>query len=488
MTVSTFTINGLELRKIEDAGSSWTAPKNADMLVPIKLFTNEALLEHIKGDDSIKQAQNVATLPGIQGFSIAMPDMHQGYGFPIGGVAAFDMKTGIISPGGIGFDINCGVRLLATPLTKEEVLPKIDELLDQLFTHCPVGVGSESPIRITDEDYQEIMLTGAQWCVKNNYGSKQDLDFCESNGCIQGAVPKYITQRALTRGRKQLGTVGAGNHFVEIQYVSELFNEEVANAYGLKLNQVVVLIHCGSRGFGHQICTDYIRRMEEEQPELMKTLVDKNLIYAPLTSDLAKEYFGAMCAAANYAFANRHMLGVGVRKSFARVFGRNMMDEITTVYDICHNIAKKEMHEINGTQTEVMVHRKGATRAFGPGFEELPEKYRTHGQPVLIPGSMGTSSFVLHGTSEAMKVSFGSTAHGAGRLMSRYQAKKDFTAEQIKEDLQKNNITIKAASFRGITEEAPHAYKDVDEVIEVSHIAGIAKKVVRLRPIGVIKG
>lgn len=469
-------------------GLGWTAEKKAGMHVPIKLFTNEKLLNLIKGDDSIKQAQNVATLPGIQSYSLAMPDMHQGYGFPIGGVAAFDMEEGVISPGGIGFDINCGVRLLTTPFTREEVLPKINELLDNLFNFCPVGVGSESPVRLSDEDYVEIMTKGAQWCVDNGYGKPEDLIYCESNGCIPGADPEKVSPRARKRGRRQLGTVGAGNHFVEVQWVDETYDKAVAEAYGLKEGQVVVLIHCGSRGFGHQVCTDYIRRMEDEQPALVQNLVDKNLVYAPLGSEIADDYFAAMCAAANYAFANRHMLGVGVRKSFDRVFGRGTGDKIKTVYDICHNIAKIEKHEVNGEQKEVMVHRKGATRAFGPGFEELPEAYRAHGQPVLVPGSMGTSSFVLHGTGDAMKLSFGSTAHGAGRCMSRYEAKKTFTAEGIKDELSKKEITVKAASFRGVSEEAPGAYKDVDEVIEVSHDAGIAKKVARLRPIGVIKG
>lgn len=482
----TMNIQDKKLTKV--TATAWTISKEQQMNVPVKLFTNEKLLELIKGDDSILQACNVATLPGIRGFSIAMPDMHQGYGFPIGGVAAFDMEEGIISPGGIGFDINCGVRLLATPLKKEDVLPRIDEVLEQLFRKCPVGVGSEAHIRLSDEDYQELLVKGARWAVEKGYGTEDDLVHCESNGCIPGADPSKCSPRALKRGRKQLGTVGAGNHFVEVQWVDEIFDEEVAKAYGLEQGQIVILIHCGSRGFGHQVCTDYIRRMEEEQPQLVKGLVDKNLIYAPLDSEIARDYFGAMCAAANYAFTNRHMLGYGVRKAFARVFGDDVANQIHTVYDICHNIAKKEMHEVDGKEIEVMVHRKGATRAFPPGFEELPKEYKPHGQPVLIPGSMGTSSFVLHGTQDAMKLSFGSTAHGAGRMMSRYQAKKDFPAEKIKEELASKEITVKAASFRGISEEAPGAYKDVDQVIEVSHESGIAKKVARLRPIGVIKG
>lgn len=468
--------------------TTYTIEKSGDMRVPVKLFTNEKLLELIKDDDSVRQACNVATLPGIQDWSIAMPDMHQGYGFSIGGVAAFDLKEGIISPGGIGFDINCGVRLIATPLKKADVLPKINELLEQLFKNCPVGVGSEATVRLTEEDYETLLVKGARWAVDNGYGTEDDLIHCESNGCIPGADVSKVSRRALSRGRKQLGTVGAGNHFVEIQWVDEIFDEKTAAAYGLMADQVVVLVHCGSRGFGHQVCTDYIRIMEEEQPELASNLVDKNLIYAPLGSKIAQDYFAAMCAAANYAFANRHVLGHFVRKSFEEVFGTKIADEMKTVYDICHNIAKKETHNCCGTQKEVMVHRKGATRAFPPGFAELPKEYQEFGQPVLIPGSMGTSSFVLHGTEKAMEQSFGSTAHGAGRMMSRFQAKKDFNVEDVKEDLTSKGITVKAASFRGVSEEAPGAYKDVDQVIEVSHDSGIALKVARLRPIGVIKG
>ncbi|MBR9702524.1 RtcB family protein, partial [Candidatus Woesearchaeota archaeon] len=415
----------------KEDNTSYTIEQSGDMRVPVKLFTNAKLLELVKGDDSVRQACNVATLPGIQGWSFAMPDMHQGYGFPIGGVAAFDLKEGIISPGGIGFDINCGVRLLTTPLTKKDVLPKIDELLEQLFKNCPVGVGSEARVRLTEEDYATLLTKGVRWAVDNGYGTEDDLIHCESQGCIPGADVSKVSQRALSRGRKQLGTVGAGNHFVEVQWVDEIFDEKTAKAYGLALDQVVVLIHCGSRGFGHQVCTDYIRRMEEEQPELAGKLVDKNLIYAPLSSEIAKDYFAAMCAAANYAFANRHLLGHFVRESFARVFGREIKEQIKTVYDICHNIAKKETHNCCGEEKEVMVHRKGATRAFPPGFKELPKEYQDFGQPVLIPGSMGTSSFVLHGTKKAMEQSFGSTAHGAGRMMSRYQAKKDFRADDV---------------------------------------------------------
>jgi tRNA-splicing ligase RtcB len=325
--------------------------------------------------------------------------------------------------------------------------------------------------------------------VEHGYGIPEDVSHCESNGCIPGADPSKVSMRAQGRGRKQLGTVGAGNHFIEVQQVEQIFEPTVAHAYGItKVGQVVVMIHCGSRGFGHQVCTDYIRMMEDEQPELVKGLADRNLIYAPLGSRLAADYFAAMCAAANYAFVNRHVLGHFVRQGFAEVFGPEVAAKVTTVYDICHNIAKREVHMIAGKEKEVMVHRKGATRAFPPGFEELPKEYRVHGQPVIIPGSMGTASYVLHGTETAMKEAFGSTAHGAGRMMSRLQASKDFTADGVVADLAKRQVTVKAASRHGITEEAPGAYKDVDEVIRVCDEAGLAKKVARMVPIGVIKG
>jgi len=381
---------------------------------------------------------------------------------------------------------NCGVRLLATPLTLDEVRPKITELLEKLYENCPVGVGSEAKVRLSDEDYQDLLVNGAAWAVAHGYGTQDDVEHCESHGCIPGADPAKTSRRAQKRGRRQLGTVGAGNHFIEIQYVEEVYDGEVAKAYHLSgKGQVVVMIHCGSRGFGHQVCTDYIRRFEEEQPELVSGLVDKNLIYAPLGSALADDYFAGMNAAANYAFTNRHLLGHFVRESFKEVFGEEVAQGIVTVYDICHNIAKKETHTIDGQKVEVMLHRKGATRAFPPGFEELPAEYRPSGQPVLIPGSMGTASYVLHGTEAAMAESFGSCAHGAGRVMSRFRANREFTTESVEQELHARQVEIKAASRRGITEEA---HKDVDEVIKVCDEAGIAKKVAKLRPIGVVKG
>jgi tRNA-splicing ligase RtcB len=472
----------------------FTIEKTGPMRVPVTIFSSDTLITQLKTDDSLRQASNVATLPGIVGASMVMPDAHQGYGFSIGGVAAFDPEHGIISPGGIGFDINCGVRLLATNLTRDEVMPRIKPLIDALYRLCPVGTGDEGPMRLTDEELDAIATQGARWAVEHGIGNEEDLAHAEAHACLPGADPTAVTPRARARGRQQLGTVGAGNHFVEIQAIDSIFDEKTAAAFGItKPGQVCVMIHCGSRGFGHQICTDYIRLMEDAQPDVMRTLPDRNLIYAPLAHPLAKQYFGAMNAAANFAFCNRHLLGANVRKAFNEVFGATHPDvQVKTVYDVCHNIAKRETHHIPGSdgvaQREVLVHRKGATRAFPPGHPELPDAYRAVGQPVIIPGSMGTASWLLVGSETAMRESFGSTAHGAGRTMSRLRAKQLYTAEGVEAELARNEVTIKAASRKGISEEAPGAYKDVDEVIRVSDAAGIAKRVARLRPIGVIKG
>lgn len=465
---------------------SYLVEKQGKMNVPLKIFASEKLMENMIGDRCIGQGMNVASLPGIQGFSMMMPDAHQGYGFSIGGVAAFCSHEGCISPGGIGFDINCGVRVLATNLTKSEVEPKIKELLDVLFKNIPSGVGSESTIRLTDKDFEEVLSIGAQWALNKGYGSKDDLHFCEENGSLKNADPSLVSSRARSRGRKQLGTLGSGNHFLEIQYVDDLYDEETAKVFGFtKKDQVVIMIHTGSRGLGHQVASDFLRKMEDAFPEIMATLPEKDLIYAPINSPLAKDYFKAMCAAANYAWTNRHIIAHFAKTAIKEVFPDVVFK---SVYDVAHNIAKKEIHTVDGVEKEVIVHRKGATRAFGPGHVEIPEEYREVGQPVLIPGSMGTASFILVGTKESMTTSFGSTAHGAGRVMSRFAAKKQFNAQDIKSDLEKNNIFIKAASLKGIVEEAPLVYKDVDEVVKVSHDAHIGNIVVRLRPIGVIKG
>ncbi|MCA9478309.1 MAG: RtcB family protein [Nanoarchaeota archaeon] len=466
---------------------SYLVEKEGKMNVPLKIFASEKLMEKMLGDKCIQQGINVACMPGIQGWSIMMPDAHQGYGFSIGGVAAFDARHGCISPGGIGFDINCGVRLVATSLTRDQVLPKIQELLDGLFKAIPCGVGMEAKERLTDEELDAILLGGARYLVEEKqFGEQQDIDNCEEGGCLAAAKPEFVSRRARARGRRQLGTLGAGNHFIEIQTVQEIYDQDTAKAFGLtNPDQVVFMIHCGSRGLGHQVASDFLRQMEEEYPDLVEQLPEKDLVYAPLGSKIADEYFGAMCAAANFAWANRHSIANNAKKVFSELFPEVSFH---AVYDVCHNIAKKEIHTINGEEKEVMVHRKGATRAFGPGSDDLPEAYKGIGQPVLIPGSMGTGSYVLVGTDQAMQQSFGSTAHGAGRVMSRHKAKQLFDGEALKKELEDEEIYLKAGSVKGVADEAPLAYKDVDEVIKVSHDAHIGEKVARLKPLGVIKG
>lgn len=435
-------------------------------------------------DRTLNQGKNVAFLPGIYKYSIVLPDGHEGYGFPIGGVAALDYKKGGISPGGIGYDINCGVRLLKTNLQKKDIYPKIKPLLDSLFKHTPAGLGS-SNLRISKEELKKVLEKGAGWAVENGYGNKNDLEFCEESGSMPGANSSAVSEKAKDRGFKQVATLGSGNHFLEIQYVDEIYDKEAAKVFGLKENQVVLMIHCGSRGLGHQVCSDYLREMEKTFPEIVSKLPDRELIYAPAEHPLCKKYFSAMAAAANFAWCNRHVIGHQSRKAFSEIFPKSKLD---TIYDVAHNIAKIETHNINGKNIKVYMHRKGATRAFGPGNNEIPKVYRKIGQPIILPGSMGTASYLLIGTEKAEEVSFASTAHGAGREMSRHEALRRYTGEGIKKELEKNKIFIKSASWDGIAEEAPGAYKDVDEVVEVSHKAGIGNKVCRLKPIGVIKG
>lgn len=462
--------------------------KTGDMKVPVTVFATEDMIEDMNEDDCLQQAVNVTTLSGIKDKMVVCPDAHRGYGFCIGGVAAMDYEEGCISPGGIGFDINCGVRLLSTPLTREEVEPKIKELLNALFENVPAGVGSESKIRLTDEQLDEVLNNGSRWAVKNGYGMPEDYKLAEEGGSMEQADASCVSHKAKARGRKQLGTLGAGNHFLEVQYADKIFDEQTAKTFGIeKEGQVTVMIHCGSRGLGHQVCSDYIRKMEEANPEAMQKLPDKDLIYAPAGSRLAGDYFKAMAAAANFAWVNRLIIAHNVRKAFAQVFDIRPED-IHAVYDVCHNIAKIEEHEIDGRITKVYLHRKGATRAFPPGHEELPDKYKKTGQPILIPGSMGTASYVLAGTERGMKESFGSTAHGAGRVMSRHKAKEQFRGEKVKAELETHNIYVKSASWKGISEEAPQVYKDIDEVVRVSHEAGIGNLVVKVKPVGVIKG
>lgn len=459
--------------------------KEGDMRVPVEIYISEDLIDTVD-EKSINQIKNVASLPGIVGKAMVMPDVHMGYGFPVGGVAAFDSKKGVISPGGIGYDINCGVRLLRTNLKRKDVEGKTKELLEIMFSKVPCGVGIKSSLRLEEKELDKVLKDGAAWAVKNGYGVKEDLEFCEENGTMKSADPSKISHHSKSRGKNQLGTLGAGNHFLEIQYVDKILDETAAKTFGLEKDDVAIMIHCGSRGLGHQVCSDYLRRMEDSLPEIMKSIPDRELAYAPASSKIAKDYFKAMSAAANFAWCNRHMIAHRVRESFNEVFGDKV--KIDTVYDVAHNMAKLEKHKFDGKEIEVYVHRKGATRAFGPNLEEVPKKYKKVGQPIILPGSMGTASYVLVGSKTSMKETFGSTAHGAGRTMSRHQANKEYNAERVKNELEGRKIYIKSRSLKGITEEAPGAYKDVDEVVQASHDAGIGNLVVRLRPMGVLKG
>jgi tRNA-splicing ligase RtcB (3'-phosphate/5'-hydroxy nucleic acid ligase) len=473
----------MKIKKISE--NVYEVDKEDCMNVPVKIFASEKILDKIKKDNSIQQAKNVACMPGIQKQSIMLSDSHQGYGFPVGGVAAFDTEHGCISPGGVGFDINCGVRLLTSNFNKKDVEPKIKELMNELFDHIPCGVGKKSNLRLDDDEFDDVLNKGLNWALINKYATKEDLDKCEENGHMKTANALNVSPRARKRGRRQLGTLGAGNHFLEVQYVDEIYDTKVAKKFGItSKDQIVIMIHSGSRGLGHQVCSDYLRKIEDEFPEIFNELPDKDLAYAPTHSKLAKDYLGAMSAAANYGWCNRQIITHETRKAFSKIFG----GKLDLVYDVAHNIAKVEKYKIDGKIKEVYVHRKGATRAFGPGHEEIPSIYRDVGQPILLPGSMGTASYVLVGTDKAMNETFSSTPHGAGRLMSRHEAMKKFDGESIRKQLEKQKIYIKAASVRGISEEAPDVYKDVDEVVKVSDEIGIGKKVARLRPLGVIKG
>jgi tRNA-splicing ligase RtcB len=415
-----------------------------------------------------------------------MPDIHQGYGFPIGGVAATDWESGVVSPGGVGFDINCGVRLVRTTLAAGDVQPRIRELVNQCFRDVPCGTGGEGPMRISPPQLDRVLERGAQWMVDNGYGEPRDAEFAEERGCLEGADPDQVSERAKERGRPQLGTLGSGNHFLEIQYVEEIHDQPAAQAMGLEPGRVVVLVHCGSRGLGHQVCTDYLAQMGAAMKRYGITLPDRQLACVPIRSPEGQAYLAAMRASANFAWANRQAILHFLRGAFAKVFGAGM--RLDLIYDVCHNIAKRERHQVDGGKRDVLVHRKGATRAFAAGHRDLPDSYRAIGQPVLIPGSMGTASWVLAGAEGAMRETFGSVCHGAGRLMSRTAARKGRDARQVQKALEDRGIVVRSETRDGILEEVPEAYKDVDEVIEVVHNAGLARKVARLRPLGVIKG
>ena len=459
------------------------------MKVPIRIFANESLLTKMTTDRTIWQATNVASMPGIVEHVVVLPDGHEGYGFPVGCVAAMDAKEGMISPGGVGYDINCGVRLVRTNLMESDVRPQIKELVTDLFNSIPSGVGSKGAIRLSQSQLDEVLVRGVQWAIDNGYGTSDDAEACEESGQMENADPNKVSDRARKRGAPQLGSLGSGNHFLEVQRVEEVHDEEAAKRMGIKKGNITILIHCGSRGFGHQVCSDYLRTSERALAKYNIELADRELACVPNTSEEGESYRKAMFSALNFAWCNRQMITHWTRKSFERVLKQSESDlEMNLVYDVAHNIAKVENHKIEGKERSVVVHRKGATRAFPANRDEVPKKYRDLGQPVFIPGSMGTASWILLGQPNSMNLTFGSTAHGAGRMMSRTKARKSFTESQVKKSLSDKGIFVKSLTRDGIVEETPQAYKDVNAVVHVSHELGIATKVAKLIPIGVIKG
>jgi tRNA-splicing ligase RtcB (3'-phosphate/5'-hydroxy nucleic acid ligase) len=463
--------------------------EGSGMRVPGILFSDPALLDTVEGDPSLQQLANVATLPGIQRHALAMPDIHFGYGFPVGGVAAFDLAEGVVSPGGIGYDINCGVRLIRTSLTADEVRPKLAALIDRLYREVPSGVGSQGGYPLSRSEIDEVLSGGAAWAVGKGLGRPSDLATQEEEGRLATADPSKVSDSARKRGLKQLGTLGSGNHFLEVQRVDELFYPEFAAALGLEPDRVVVMLHTGSRGLGHQVATDFIQRMDRRLQERGVTLVDRQLSCAPVESEDGQAYLGGMAAGANFAWANRQVITHGVRRAFSAIFGRPDPElDLAVVYDIAHNMAKVEEHAVDGGRRRLLVHRKGATRAFPAGREEVPAAYRSFGQPVLIPGDMGTASYVLAGLPAAIERSFGSSCHGAGRRLSRHAATRTFRYEEVTRALSARGIVVRSASREGVTEEAPGAYKDVEEVVRVAEGAGLTRRVARLVPLGVVKG
>ena len=481
------------MKTLPIADCVWEIPpsEKPGMRVPARIYASEALLGQM--DQGVfEQVTNVACLPGIVRAALCMPDGHWGYGFPIGGVAAFRADTGVISPGGIGFDINCGMRVLRTRLTEAEVRPRLRELVDALFAAVPSGVGAHGFVRLRDDEFREVMRDGSGWCVRHGYGWPEDLAATEGGGCLPGADPEQVSTRAITRGIGQLGTLGSGNHYLEVQVVPPdgVHDAAVARAFGITgPGQVLVMLHCGSRGFGHQVGTDYLRRFDQAMRAHGITVPDRELACAPFRSPEGQAYFGAMTAAANTAFANRQVITHRVREVMGRIFGRDPRElGLEVIYDVCHNTAKLERHVVEGEPLDVVVHRKGATRAFGPGAPDVPAAYRDIGQPVIIGGSMETGSALLVGTAHAMTETFGSTAHGAGRTMSRAQAKKRVWGETLIQQLAARGIVVRAASKSGVAEEAGFAYKDLGEVVDVVHRLDISRRVVSCRPIGNIKG
>jgi len=470
----------------------WRIPRKykPEMRCDGVIYASSEMMRDIKTDKSLEQVANVACLPGIVGNSMAMPDIHYGYGFPIGGVAATDVKEGVVSPGGVGYDINCGVRLLRTTLKRSEVEPRIKDIVNQVFVDVPSGVGSKGKVRIDAKELKRVLVQGSRWAVSRGMGWPEDPERIEGGGAIEGANPEVLTERAIERGQSQLGTLGAGNHFLEVQVVDEIFDDETARALGVgEVGQVMVMIHTGSRGLGYQVCDDALEVMQKAVRKYGIELPDRQLACAPVGSPEGQEYLSGMAAAANYAWANRQCITHWTREAFERVFGASARSlGMDIIYDVAHNVAKIEEHEIGGVRKTLCVHRKGATRAFGPGRPELTELHRKTGQPVIVPGSMGTASYLCVGTERAMRETWGSTCHGAGRLLSRHEAIRRSRGRNIARELEEKSVYVRAASRQVLAEEMPEAYKDVDEVVRTCHGAGISKMVARLRPIGCMKG
>ncbi|MFC7223274.1 RtcB family protein [Halalkalicoccus sp. GCM10025322] len=486
--MTTYDAGDVTLEKVREF--VWEIPQEGGMRAPARVLASEALLDEISDDKTLQQLKNTAHLPGVTGHALCMPDGHQGYGFPVGGVAALDAEEGCISPGGVGYDINCGVRMMRTNLTYDDLDGREEELVDSLFSNVPSGLGGGGVVESGIDTIEAILDRGMEWALEEGYAVPEDLAHCEDEGVRRDGDPSAVSQKAKDRGKNQIGSLGSGNHFLEVQRVTDVFREDVADSFGLEEDRIVVLIHTGSRGLGHQVCTDYLRRIEQEHGDLLAELPDRELAAAPAGSELAEEYYGAMCAAINFAWVNRQLVMHRTREVFERTFGRDWEQiEMELLYDIAHNIAKKEVHEVNGEERELYVHRKGATRAFPAGRPEVPEAYRDVGQPVIIPGSMGAGSYVLRGGSESMAETFGSTAHGAGRVMSRTQAKNEFWGGDVQTELRdQQRIYVKAQSGATVAEEAPGVYKDVDEVVRVSDALGIGDKVARTFPVCNIKG
>lgn len=482
-------VQGIELNKVRE--NLWEIPAEGKMRVPGRIYISEKMIEqNLTNDEALKQVVNVAHLPGIQKYSLAMPDIHWGYGFPIGGVAATSIEDGVISPGGVGYDINCGVRLATTNLEADFVHTKINRLVENLFKAVPTGVGAHGAIKkLSEKDLKKILQNGSAWALENGLGDPEDINFTEEQGKLDNADASAVSSRAIERGKDQVGTLGSGNHFLEIDVVDEIYDNEVAEVFGLFINQVVVLIHTGSRGLGYQVCDDYLKILMHASKQYRFSLPDRQLACAPIKSAVGEDYIAAMQAAANFAWNNRQVIMHLAKKAFKKTFNMSETElGFSLFYDVCHNIAKIENHKIDDKTKKVCVHRKGATRAFPPGSENIPEKYFNTGQPVLIPGDMGRYSFIAVGTEKAMEETFGSSCHGAGRNLSRRKAMKNAKGRDLISELQKRGVEIQAQNKRTIAEEMPGAYKDVADVVEVMHKEGITKKIARIKPIGVIKG